>query len=92
MVTEGVEPSTVALLAQRSNQLSYATFLNFFLTCAPYLEFSSLWPLYEVILWYFAQLIGHFNGLSNITKIKLLAITSDFLWPYFLEISNRGFE
>ena len=25
MVTEGVEPSTVALLAQRSNQLSYAT-------------------------------------------------------------------
>jgi hypothetical protein len=27
MVTEGVEPSTVALLAQRSNQLSYATFL-----------------------------------------------------------------
>jgi hypothetical protein len=29
MVTEGIEPSTVALLAQRSNQLSYATFLNF---------------------------------------------------------------
>ena len=28
MVTEGIEPSTVALLAQRSNQLSYATFLN----------------------------------------------------------------
>ena len=28
MVTEGVEPSTVALLAQRSNQLSYATSLN----------------------------------------------------------------
>ena len=27
MVTEGIEPSTVALLAQRSNQLSYATFL-----------------------------------------------------------------
>ena len=27
MVTEGVEPSTVALLAQRSNRLSYATFL-----------------------------------------------------------------
>ena len=27
MVTEGVEPSTVALLAQRSNQLSYATYL-----------------------------------------------------------------
>ena len=26
MVTEGIEPSTVALLAQRSNQLSYATF------------------------------------------------------------------
>ena len=25
MVTEGIEPSTVALLAQRSNQLSYAT-------------------------------------------------------------------
>ncbi len=31
MVTEGIEPSTVALLAQRSNQLSYATFLLFFL-------------------------------------------------------------
>ena len=29
MVTEGIEPSTVALLAQRSNQLSYATFLIF---------------------------------------------------------------
>ena len=28
MVTEGIEPSTVALLAQRSNQLSYATYLN----------------------------------------------------------------
>ena len=28
MVTEGVEPSTVALLAQRSNRLSYATFLT----------------------------------------------------------------
>ena len=28
MVTEGIEPSTVALLAQRSNQLSYATFLT----------------------------------------------------------------
>ena len=27
MVMEGVEPSTVALLAQRSNQLSYTTFL-----------------------------------------------------------------
>ena len=27
MVTEGIEPSTVALLAQRSNQLSYATYL-----------------------------------------------------------------
>ena len=27
MVTEGIEPSTVALLAQRSNQLSYATCL-----------------------------------------------------------------
>jgi hypothetical protein len=27
MVTEGIEPSTVALLAQRSNQLSYATSL-----------------------------------------------------------------
>ena len=27
VVTEGVEPSTVALLAQRSNQLSYATSL-----------------------------------------------------------------
>ena len=25
---EGVEPSTVALLAQRSNQLSYTTFLS----------------------------------------------------------------
>lgn len=25
MVMEGVEPSTVALLAQRSNQLSYTT-------------------------------------------------------------------
>jgi hypothetical protein len=34
MVTEGVEPSTVALLAQRSNQLSYATFLPT-LTCRP---------------------------------------------------------
>ncbi len=29
MVTEGIEPSTVALLAQRSNQLSYATYLIF---------------------------------------------------------------
>ena len=28
MVMEGVEPSTVALLAQRSNQLSYTTFLS----------------------------------------------------------------
>ena len=28
MVTEGIEPSTVALLAQRSNQLSYATYLH----------------------------------------------------------------
>ena len=28
MVTEGIEPSTVALLAQRSNQLSYATYLS----------------------------------------------------------------
>jgi uncharacterized protein YaaN involved in tellurite resistance len=28
MVTEGIEPSTVALLAQRSNQLSYATYLT----------------------------------------------------------------
>jgi hypothetical protein len=28
MVTEGIEPSTVALLAQRSNQLSYATYLK----------------------------------------------------------------
>ena len=28
MVTEGIEPSTVALLAQRSNQLSYATSLT----------------------------------------------------------------
>ena len=28
MVTEGIEPSTVALLAQRSNQLSYATCLT----------------------------------------------------------------
>ena len=27
MVMEGVEPSTVALLAQRSNQLSYTTLL-----------------------------------------------------------------
>jgi hypothetical protein len=27
MVTVGIEPTTVALLAQRSNQLSYATFL-----------------------------------------------------------------
>ena len=30
MVTEGVEPSTVALLAQRSNQLSYATSTDIF--------------------------------------------------------------
>ncbi len=29
MVTEGIEPSTVALLAQRSNQLSYATYLTY---------------------------------------------------------------
>ena len=28
VVTGGIEPSTVALLAQRSNQLSYATSLN----------------------------------------------------------------
>ena len=28
MVMEGVEPSTVALLAQRSNQLSYTTLTN----------------------------------------------------------------
>ena len=28
MVTEGIEPSTVALLAQRSNQLSYATSIH----------------------------------------------------------------
>ena len=27
MVMEGVEPSTVALLAQRSNQLSYTTLI-----------------------------------------------------------------
>ena len=32
MVTEGIEPSTVALLAQRSNQLSYATCLKVFFT------------------------------------------------------------
>lgn len=30
MVTVGIEPTTVALLAQRSNQLSYATSLTFF--------------------------------------------------------------
>ena len=28
MVTEGIEPSTFALLEQRSHQLSYATSLN----------------------------------------------------------------
>ncbi len=29
MVMEGVEPSTVALLAQRSNQLSYTTLTDY---------------------------------------------------------------
>ena len=38
MVTEGVEPSTVALLAQRSNQLSYATSLHNILQCKINLE------------------------------------------------------
>lgn len=37
MVTEGIEPSTVALLAQRSNQLSYATFLTTLLFSSKYI-------------------------------------------------------
>lgn len=39
MVTEGIEPSTVALLAQRSNQLSYATFLTATWTGNQYIPF-----------------------------------------------------
>jgi hypothetical protein len=39
MVTVGIEPTTVALLAQRSNQLSYATFLLSSLTPTISIEF-----------------------------------------------------
>jgi hypothetical protein len=36
VVPEGIEPSTVALLAQRSNQLSYATSLLPFMAATSY--------------------------------------------------------
>ena len=42
MVTEGIEPSTVALLAQRSNQLSYATSLLALTTSKQYTPSLSL--------------------------------------------------
>ena len=43
MVTEGIEPSTVALLAQRSNQLSYATYLTY---KNDYMLNKAIWEIY----------------------------------------------
>ncbi len=77
MVTEGIEPSTVALLAQRSNQLSYATSLLIPSLIYSYLStahnFSILFIiLFLLILIYIRLLICKFDLISSLKTIKKL--------------------